>query len=141
MLEFAQFSVLTGTNADTQDYSFRLDSNNPTRVFESFDLIDLNTERTVMVMFKVAESGSTHLAMTFNGQNTGIGPQIMFTLNSPSDSTPTPRSWHHVLPGDAFKAYGNHLFVQAGYPIPETGDAFFVVSDLAIIYHVKVDLG
>lgn len=123
MPEFAQFVALIGT-----DDAFRLpdDQNYDTRGF-SFDLANLDPERTVLLMFKVAASGNANLRMSFAES----GSSVDFSLNSPPGQL-EPRSWHEIVPKNILRASGNRLLV-VGTPL-ENG-AFMSVSDIVILYH------
>jgi hypothetical protein len=125
MSPYAQFVALSAT-----DDAFRLPDKIVTDRIFKFDLADLDPGRLVILMFKVTASGNAHLKMTFNG---APGPSIDFEFNSPS-APQEPRSWHEIVPGDIFKASGNHVLIEV--PFAEEG-AFIILSDLVLLYHAN----
>jgi hypothetical protein len=96
----------------------------------TYDLADLNSQRTVILTFRVSGPNNARLQMTaVQPHNT---PHVIdFQL----DSTFTkPRSWHHVLQGSLFHDANNELVVDGD---AGDGGGFALVSDLVVWYHGK----
>ena len=118
MPEFAQFIAITQL-----DTAVTVDQG---RVF-TFDLPDLDAERTVVLMFKVSGGPDAGLKMALT--SAGQAVPVRFRL----DPTFTkPRSWHEVVQKGLFKAVDNRLVVE-----PDGGADHAIVSDLVVLYHAK----
>jgi hypothetical protein len=116
MAEFAQFIAIGGA-----DDAFTVDGRTLT-----FDLADVDTSRTVALMFKVAGSNGAELRMTITSV-AAEGPSIKFTLDA---TFGRPRSWHESVPGSLFRESGNRLRVDAS-------GGSVTVSDILVLYHAK----
>jgi hypothetical protein len=119
--QFAQFVHVAGTDdpfiiPDPDDRCF------------PFDLVDLNPDRTAVVMFLVRAEGRVRLAMWFN-DNTD--DEISVILDS-SDSE-TVRSFHEVLPGSHLRDGRNVLCMN----ITGDGTGEVEISDVVLFYHAK----
>lgn len=126
MPEFAQFFAFENTDA-----AFRLPNGTITdRVLRYSPLANLDPERTVILMFKVAASGRAHLKVTVNAA--GVA-EIDVTLDGPPGPV-QPRSWHEIVPGSRFTLPASHLLVEVD--ALEQG-ATITVSDFVLLYHAK----
>jgi hypothetical protein len=62
--------------------------------------------------------------MTINGAQ---GPSVDFSLEAPPGASQA-RTWHEIIPGDLFKASGNHVLV-------DVIEGSMAVSDIVLLYH------
>lgn len=94
-----------------------------------FDLPDLDSTRTVVLMFKVSGPRNARLQIAVNPS--GGQTPINFELDSTFTS---PRSWHERVEGSLFRVADNHLIAEG-----DAGDAgaFAAVSDIVVLYHRK----
>jgi hypothetical protein len=125
--EFAQFVHVTRT-----DEPFDLpdgDQDDPDRKCLPFDLVDLNPDRTAVVMFLVRAQGAVRLLVQFNDKT----PRDISFRFDPSDSEST-RSFHEVLPGDHLRDGRNELCIEAR-TLDEKGS--LRISDVVLFYHAK----
>jgi hypothetical protein len=95
----------------------------------TFDLADLDDDRTVILMFRVSGPRNGRLQMAVNPE--GGDFSIDFELDS---SFTRPRSWHEIVAGSIFQVGDNHLIVQG---VTGEGGAFPTVSDIVVLYHAK----
>jgi hypothetical protein len=125
--EFAQFVAISKT-----DDAVTLQDGGPPSAQYTFDLADLDDDRTVIIMFKVSGDNGARLVMS-NSAPPNLGDEVVdFTL----DSTFTkPRSWHEIAQGKVFGGSGNKFEVHRGF-VPGPKVAF---SDIVILYHAKTD--
>jgi hypothetical protein len=122
MAEFAQFVVPTPDS----DRSFRLSPSVGNSRDFFFDLLNLDTTRTVIIFFKVGMSPDGHLFMDIN--DVGL-PQIDLAMDPPQGLHAL-RSWHEIVNG--LTASNNRLRV-----IAQEGEV--ILSDILFLYHAKTD--
>lgn len=131
MPEFAQFIAFTGT---INPLTLPNPSDGSFHVFE-FDLPNLDTDRTALLMlklssFKETAAGSATLGLKAEGPNVNV--EFTFLLDHPAYAQP--RSWHEIIRKNIFASSGNRLLVQGP---PEGSGNKVTVSDMVILYHAK----
>jgi hypothetical protein len=126
----AQFIALSDSAFDLPDPE--APDNEGTRGFE-FDLLGLDKQQPVVIMFKVAAYRDMSMQMVVNNN---LEPLIKIRLIE-SLLIPQPTSWHKIVIGSNFKATKNSLEVmairQAPGPLDPVG--YMQVSDIVIMYN------
>jgi hypothetical protein len=125
--EYAQFVHPSGTDEpfDLPDFGLT----NPFRKPIKFDVVDLNPDRTAVVMFLVRAQGVVRLRVEFNNKS----PRDIDFAFDPSDSESV-RSFHEVLPGEHLQDGQNTMMVEARTH-DEKGS--LQISDVVLFYHAK----
>jgi hypothetical protein len=136
MFEFAQFVALTSTPGfQLPDFADPSGTFVNTRTLPRFDLPGLNTDRTVVLQFRLSglRGAAERMWMRLNEAENVVD----YDLSSNSeDSFRLPRSWHHVVRGDYFQESGNVLTVGL-----EAIFGFISISDIIVIYHASIEAG
>lgn len=135
MADFAQFRAITGIQGPPgvfwTDDPVDLRTGTPfTDVGFIVDLPDLDSNRPLILMFKVSGKANSRLQMGNDPTATTAFTLIDFVLD---DTFTKPRSWHEIIPGNQFSKTNNKFSMNlAGNP---AGGQRVIVSDVVFLYH------